>query len=98
RVRICRFLATKPEPLCLPKPSLRGLPPLQADIKPEAPKPRGKQTRRSLPLHAVCSFEGETASAGTSFALLRRDNLCSLWFPFYLRLAQREGSVPPAAK
>jgi hypothetical protein len=24
--------------------------------------------------HAACSFEGEKASAGTSFALLRRDN------------------------
>jgi len=42
--------------------------------QPEARKPRGKQTPRSLPVHAVCSFEGETASAGTSFALLRREN------------------------
>jgi hypothetical protein len=24
--------------------------------------------------HAACSFEGEKASAGTSFVLLRRDN------------------------
>jgi hypothetical protein len=37
----------------------------------EAP---GKQTRRSLLVHAVCSFEGEKASAGISFALLRQDN------------------------
>jgi hypothetical protein len=30
-----------------------------------------RRNRRSLLVHAVCSFEGEKASAGTSFVLLR---------------------------